>query len=109
MTTPATLATKLENIIDLHAVQHRTTKFSYPFTSDGRPARFWEICCFVADRKNTAISDINRSFYGSMKSDWHSVILYLCNVGLLSRRDGVIRPGHKLEQYRRTIIAEINE
>ena len=107
--TPETLAEKLELTIDTHAINTKAGKFVRPFTKDGKPARFWEICCFVYDRKAASVTDINRRFYGSMKSDWHSVILYLCRCGLLSKYNGMVRPGIHFEKYRTVLVNAMNQ
>ena len=109
MTNSETLAETLATIIDTHAINTKAGKFVRPFTNDGKPARFWEICCFVADRKAASVTDINRRFYGSMKSDWHSVVLYLCRCGLLCKFNGMIRPGIHLEKYRAAVVTAMNE
>lgn len=105
MTHMKTLSETLADIINLNALNTKAGKFVRPFTSDGRPARFWEICCFVYDRKSTTMTDINRYFYGSMRSDWHSVIMHLCQCGLLRNIGGTIRVGSCFEKYRSTVIS----
>jgi len=109
MTNSEKLAEALAKIIDVHVINTKAGKFVRPFTTDGKPAKFWEICCFVADRKSVTMTDINRHFYGSMKSDWHSVVLYLCRCGLLNKFDGMIHPGKYLEKYRSTIVTAMSE
>lgn len=109
MTNSEKLAETLSNIINIHALNTKAGKFVRPFTSDSKPARFWEICCFVADRKAVSVTDINRHFYGSMKSDWHSVILYLCRCGLLRKYDRTIRTGIYFEKYRAAVVTAMNE